>query len=61
MVNDILVLVPMGAVAALLLYLFWPGPNPCKKCESELDVYGYCTDLTCPYSDYQQHETYTEG
>ncbi len=55
----------MGSIAALILilgngalvlWLFWPGPDPCKRCGTDLDVYGYCPDLTCPHSDYQQYE-----
>ncbi len=33
----------------------------CKKCGSKLLDNGLCPDVTCPYSDRQQNETYTEG
>ena len=33
----------------------------CKKCGTNLTKRGYCKDITCPFSDRQQHETYTEG
>ena len=26
----------------------------CSKCGSSLDAHGYCTDMTCPYSDWPQ-------
>jgi len=33
----------------------------CQKCGSKLRRNGKCSDQTCPYSDRQQHETFTEG
>ena len=33
----------------------------CKRCGTPLNDKDYCTDGTCPYSDYLQHETWTEG
>lgn len=36
-------------------------PKTCKKCGSNLKPDGRCKDETCPYSDRQQHESYTEG
>jgi len=33
----------------------------CKKCGTPLRPNGKCKDVTCPYSDRQQNETYTEG
>ena len=33
----------------------------CKKCGSHLDEKGHCSDVTCPYSDRLQTETFTEG
>ncbi len=33
----------------------------CQKCGSELEDNGKCSDVTCPYSDRFQDETYTEG
>lgn len=33
----------------------------CKKCGTKLLDNGMCPDVTCPYSDRQQNETYTEG
>ena len=37
------------------------SPKPvCKRCGTPLDSKGYCMDLTCPHSDYLQHETWTE-
>lgn len=33
----------------------------CKKCGSPLQNNGECPDATCPYSDRQQSDTYTEG
>jgi len=35
--------------------------NECKKCGSTLNDEGFCDDETCPYSDRQQNESYTEG
>jgi len=49
-------------------YLLGKGMNPedmgvedfsaaeklCKKCGSEINIKGYCMDLTCPYSDWSQ-------
>jgi hypothetical protein len=32
-----------------------------RKCATPLDSHGLCTDVTCPYSDRQQTEEYTEG
>ena len=32
----------------------------CKRCGSPLRN-GYCTDATCPYSDYLQTDMWTEG
>jgi hypothetical protein len=28
----------------------------CRKCGCDLTRHGYCTDLACPYSDYEQDE-----
>ncbi len=33
----------------------------CNRCDTDLDRDGYCKDLSCPHSDYLQHETWTEG
>jgi hypothetical protein len=33
----------------------------CQRCGSALATNGHCWDVTCPYSDRQQHETFTEG
>jgi hypothetical protein len=33
----------------------------CKKCGSRINIVGYCSDETCPYSSHRQNETYTEG
>jgi hypothetical protein len=33
----------------------------CKKCGTPLKPDGKCGDVTCPYSDRQQDETYSEG
>jgi hypothetical protein len=32
----------------------------CKRCGSDIDRYGFCTDETCPYSDRQQTDSFTE-
>lgn len=41
--------------------LMFLGDDFCKKCNSPLDEHGRCTDETCPYSDREQNETFTEG
>jgi len=28
----------------------------CQRCDSPLDSAGYCTDETCPFSDYKQDD-----
>ena len=33
----------------------------CRKCGTPLDSDGYCGDVTCPYYDHLQDETWTEG
>jgi len=33
----------------------------CKKCGTPLNKKGLCKDLTCPYSDCSQNETFTKG
>lgn len=58
--DDIIRLFFLAGVGGFLLYLFWPGPNPCKRCGAELDDLDYCPDLTCPHSDYQQYEAVPE-
>ena len=37
-----------------------PPAGTCRKCGTQLKN-GRCQDVTCPYSDRGQHETYTEG
>ena len=45
-------------------YLYMLPPETlkpvCKKCGTNLNKKGLCKDVTCPYSDRQQSETYTE-
>jgi len=33
----------------------------CRKCGSNLDKNGHCSDETCPFSDRGQNEAYTIG
>ena len=33
----------------------------CKRCGTLLKKNGKCRDVTCPFSDRLQHETFTEG
>lgn len=49
-----------GAEAELLESML-KGRLDCKKCGSKLKLDGLCPDETCPYSDRQQDEIYTEG
>lgn len=42
-------------------HLFEDDWESCEKCGSTLKENGRCPDKTCPYSDRQQDETYTEG
>ncbi len=37
------------------------APATCQRCGSALTADGRCVDLTCPYSDRQQTDTFTEG
>jgi hypothetical protein len=34
--------------------------SACKRCGTPLNRKGFCRDVTCPHSDYLQHETWTE-
>lgn len=50
-----------GNPYSAILSTVFTSSTSCKKCGSDLRKNGKCTDETCPYSDRQQHETYTEG
>jgi hypothetical protein len=41
--------------------LFDTSWEECDRCGTPLDSKGFCKDITCPFSDRQQDETYTEG
>ncbi len=42
-------------------HLFEDDWESCEKCGTTLNSKGFCKDKTCPYSDRQQDQTYTEG
>ncbi|MEE8361709.1 MAG: hypothetical protein V3R71_06105 [Gemmatimonadales bacterium] len=45
--------------ADIYVYALAPVRAECRRCGSSL-ANGRCTDLTCPYSDREQHEGWTE-
>jgi hypothetical protein len=53
-----------GPETELVKVTIEPAPvegQSCNRCGSPLQSDGYCSDMTCPYSDYLQLEEFTEA